>query len=74
MGYDSRRWTGRYAPREIPPEFGNAPLMAAAAYGWQIPHHWEDWAVWALAFVATASNLPALFAEFATPWPQEDAA
>lgn len=47
----------------------------ASARGWPMPHRWGDWAVWALALVATASNLPTLFAEFAIPFPdQEDIA
>ncbi|PVE58099.1 hypothetical protein DC429_08205 [Arthrobacter sp. TPD3018] len=166
MGYDSRRWTGRYAPGEMPPEFGGGrpyrsrklrwwllvavivsvalavgqmwlpddhgvPLgwfvittamnvgagrspfaknkwgdydefergalmratqraywvvtalgagalgwcATATAYGWPMPHRWGDWAVWGLALAATATNLPALFAEWAIPFPDpEDAA
>jgi hypothetical protein len=170
MGFDSRRWTGRYAPGEMPPEFagarpyrsrhlrwwlliavilsiglavaqlwmpdghngslpffwfmitgamnvpaGRSPFakgswllgnydeferMAlmratlhayrvvaalsvgalawcaiASACNWQMPHRWQDWAIWALTLVATATNLPALFAEFAIPFPdREDAA
>lgn len=168
MGYDSRRWTGRYAPGEMPPEFaggrpyrsrslrwwlfvavigsialafgqlglpddhgvpvgwfvamgimnlsaGRSPFARgswsrgdydeferaalmratqraywvvtslgagalgwcalATSYGWPMPHRWGDWAVWALALAAVASNLPALFAEWAIPFPTlEDAA
>lgn len=168
MGHDSRRWTGRYAPGEAPPEFarpyrnrhlrwwlvvavvgslalavgqplipdahgsnlpvgwfvatamvnvprGRSPfarsrwsgggydefereavlratrnayrvivVLAVAALGWcavasahglPMPHRWGDWAVWALALAAIASNLPALFAEWAIPFPEpEDAA
>lgn len=166
MGHDSRRWTGRYAPGERPPEFagdrpyrsrhlrwwllvavigsvalgiaqlwlpvghgglpiswfvatatmslpsGRSPfakgswslgdydeferaalmratlraywvvtLLGAGALGWcaiasvsglPMPHRWGDWAVWALALAAIASNLPALFAEFAIPFPDKE--
>ncbi len=47
----------------------------ATAYRWPMPHRWGDWAVWGLALLAIASNLPALFAEWAIPFPDpEDAA
>ncbi|MGQ7329786.1 hypothetical protein ACTGY6_12600, partial [Streptococcus suis] len=35
----------------------------ASAHALVMPHRWGDWAAWALALAAIASNLPALFAE-----------
>lgn len=43
MGYDSRRWTGRYAPGERPPEFGGGPAYRHRSLRW-----------WLLGVVVTA--------------------
>ena len=161
MDYDSRRWTGRYAPGEAPPgwsrpyrshslrwtllaiialtlalaivqvrfdigegiapmfvaglsvaagrspfargrgrdydEFERQALMqahrrayaaistlavlamawcaVASRYHWPMPDGFWDWATWVAALLIVASNLPAMLAEFAIPFPdQEDAA
>ncbi len=58
-------------------------VLAAAAFGWcafasardlPMPHHWGDWATWAITFLAVASNLPAMLAEFMVPMPGDDEA
>ncbi len=36
MGYDSRRWTGRYAPGEMPPEFAGVRPYRSPYLRWKL--------------------------------------